>query len=647
MDINDLKFKRKKIKEDRNQALEELMEIYNEPTSSGSRQDKEEALEERESLKEIIEENRSKRKRNLLFFSFFIFLILAVAAAAGFFYFSSQQNSVNDEVLFSIEGPDKLKVGEVGEYKIKYANTGTVGLKNSRIIINQLPHGLIIQETSQEATNRTWPVGDLAPQSTGEITIKGKYIDKLETEQKIQLTYIFTPANFNAEFSKPATYNTALEAAPVEIEIISPGNVSPGQKITLEAKIKNPSDNVYESLKLEFIQPESFNLTSTDPAELKDKKLWEFPLLSARAIDKELKLEGSFANSLEIKDEADREKKFQMVLLAKGNNDQYYQINELSFNLKITDEPLIIYHIVNGSTSNKTVTLGSFLTFSVSVKNQGTQPYENLNITSIIKSEPADIIDWEKIKDENVGTISNTALGKEITWSKDQIEKLGKLDKAEEITLNYTLPIKAFSELSSFNQTEIAETSIETQSQITLTKDNIISTPIKSNLVELKISSNLAIEAKALYYFENGIQAGSGPYPPQVGEETMVHAFWAITNDLHELVEIKVSARLPEGIELANEQKLSTGEFKYDDVSREISWTINRLPEAMKEANADINLKFTPQTKDLGKLLQLLGNTTLTAKDTKTNALIVKTTNGLTSALEEDRYATGTGLVIP
>ena len=361
---------------------------------------------------------------------------------------------------------------------------------------------------------------------------------------------------------------------------------------------------------------------------------------------KEITIEGSFPKSLTFGNESERERIFTAQILLPGNDELYSVVKEFKFTVKVIDQAINTYLIVNGTTENKHIVLGDNLAFSIIAKNNGQQDFENVQLKSIINSQPMDILDWNKLQDDFFGKIEKIDNGKQIIWDKTQIPKLANLKAGEEITVNFSLPVKQLTEFETVNLASLGQTKIEAHSEIALnTEPDALTAAVVSSQVALILNTDINVGAKALYYFDDGTPIGSGPLPLKSGETTGLKIFWDVSNDLHEVENLLISAELPEYVSWPNETNTTAGELRFDPSTRKVSWEINRLPESIKEAHASFTIVVTPLSADKGKIIKLLGNTTLSAKDVSTGDLIIKTKNILTSALEQDQNAETDGLI--
>jgi len=650
---NFFKFKRKKIKYKKEDPIQDLIDLYAEeekelngalPTVLDVKDENRiNKLKDEHYLKELINEKRQHRRKRILALSLTGFLILAGTALAGFFYFSSGHRPVAEDVSLTIEAPDKIQINEEFSYTINYRNQSSADFLTSRVSV-QYPKGFILIKSEPEVNNHKWELGALSSGQTGKILLTGKIIDTLLSEQKLVANITFEPDNFRSEFNQETAYYVTLVAPQIDFINVFPANLTPGQKITLRTKLQNKSAIDFNNIKLQYYYPNKFTFLNSTPKAYEDNNEWLIAELKEQEESKTIDIEGSFPTDLSFDNDAEREQLFTLQLLLPGKDAQYVVVGEKKYSVKIIDQALNTYLIVNGSTENKTMNLGDELTISAIAKNNGTITYQNLKMKILITGSTAEIINWNKIKDEHFGKIQKLNETKEITWESKQLSDLKAFLPGKDLTINITLPLKSVSDLANIDLTSLNQSSIAISSQIILDAQ---SPAVASSSVILQLNSNVNIGTKALYYYTDGTPVGTGPWPPRAGQTTKLKVFWDLSNDIHELNNLSATTVLPQNINWINEKNVSTGEMIFNDTSRALTWKINRLPDGVKEAHANFSLAFTPQTSEIGTLLKLTGNTTLTARDVSTDELITRTKSILTTALELDTNASGDGTVKP
>jgi outer membrane usher protein FimD/PapC len=175
-------------------------------------------------------------------------------------------------------------------------------------------------------------------------------------------------------------------------------------------------------------------------------------------------------------------------------------------------------------------------------------------------------------------------------------------------------------------------------------KDGGTST-VKSKILVNSINSDLSLKAAARYYNEDNVALGSGPITPQAGQSSSYNIQLTLSNNLHDIGNIEVSAVLPKNVGWDNKETHNTGNVSYSANSRKVSWTISKLLRTAAGTEADFNLSITPTDGDVGRVLILLPEIKLIAKDLDTGAAITKTVKAITTSFDDPILGQLSGIV--
>ncbi len=135
-----------------------------------------------------------------------------------------------------------------------------------------------------------------------------------------------------------------------------------------------------------------------------------------------------------------------------------------------------------------------------------------------------------------------------------------------------------------------------------------------------KISTQPAFTSAILY--DDG--KGSGPMPPQVGQETTYTVRWQVANPGNTVRDAKVTATLPPGVTFNGMAvAVNGGSAPTFDANRNtVTWNIGTLPfgtgngSARYEATFGISIR--PGSNQVGALIPLVTRATLTGTDSFT-----------------------------
>ena len=588
-----------------------------------------------------------KKKKNKIFSFLMALIILFIIIWLGYVIFNPASKFAEERIKLEIEGPSNILAGEDMSYIIKYGNQEKINLNDTQIIA-YLPDGFSIKETSplsssktetNGATSRvnTWDLGDLKVGQTGKIEIKGKIISPPGTAETITATLSYKPANFNSEFQKTSSLDTEVTSSLFAINIEGSPQITIEEKITFKIKYKNNLADQRKNAKITVFYPLGFSPEKLSPQASSEKlsnglagNIWYKDDMEYNK-EEIIEITGSFS-----KESSGKKDLKATIELKEGDN--LYSQEEKIFSTEIVKEGLILNLIINGGTENKSIIPGDFLNYSIVYRNNGQLNMRELEIKATLNGE---ILDWQTLDDKNNG-IKET---NQITWNKDLISGLALLPPGNQGSIDFKIKIKSLSDLASLDKTKLqAESMVEVKiGKINDLESNVI---LKSNTIITKIATDLNLEVEGKYFNDDNIAIGSGPIPPKVGETTSYQIFWNLTNTIHEVKNVKITTSLPVNVIWTEKTNIGAGQINFNPETRQIAWTINRIPLGTPRLVANFELSITPNENQAGRILILTPEVNLQAIDSETESEITKIGEGITTNLETDPMVKGKGIVI-
>ena len=323
-----------------------------------------------------------------------------------------------------------------------------------------------------------------------------------------------------------------------------------------------------------------------------------------------------------------------------NDDGSWYLQQEKTFILQVLKGELIINLIINGSADNQTINFGDTINYSIVYKNKGQTDVKDL----IIKANlVGNLIDWESLEDESEGVVED----QKIIWTSKEIEGLALLEQNDEGIINWQIKIK---DKEGFEEDETIDSSLMSWVDVDMiigeTEDSQAKTSITSKTIINELNSDLILKTAGRYFNEDNIALGSGPLPPEVGKTTSYRIIWKLTNSVHEISNVKVKTILPEKVYWTGKSVISAGQLNFNVNTREIIWTINRIPLTVRELEGSFEVSINPTNEDEGNLLVLTPETTLEAYDKKTGEQIFSATGVVDTNLEGDPFGEDRGIVI-
>ena len=584
--------------------------------------------------------HRAERRgwRRLLIGSIIFFGLIFTVSWLGIFFFSNFSGFGADNLKLEIAGDKKIVAGAGVEYEIYYKNNEDMPLASSEIGLF-FPKAFVLSSSTPLLDDRNvLKVGTLRPGHGGSIKISGKFFAAEREKHVLQAALTYKPSNFNSTFQKIAKLEIEIFGSVFDGSLEGPDKISVGSDAEYELVYKNKSNETLKNLAIEAVLPADFMASSSTPAIDKNNR-WLLEKLEAQA-EGRVKLRGSFNSG------AKGSRDISLKLGTIDKDGVFLALIEKVMTSEVIGGNFITTLAVNGSSNNGTVRWGQPLNYSLTYKNDGAETIYDaklrMNIVALQKEGGRSIINWSSLVDTNNGRSS----GETIVWTKKEISGLGQIRKGEQGTLNFSIdliprPAGASSAGPSYKDYKIEgvlEVEIARIGNLAMEKK------MQANKITTFVDSDTEFSSQARYYNDGNIAVGSGPLPPRVGQKTSYKIYWKITNSMHELENIVVSADLGKNavFSLASAE---AGTVALDSTLKKVEWTLNRLPTSISAISASFDAALTPSAEDVGNIAKLLENIILTAKDKSTGGTITISAGDETTELKDDSYVTVGGRV--
>ncbi|MEK7131442.1 MAG: hypothetical protein AAB797_01750 [Patescibacteria group bacterium] len=433
----------------------------------------------------------------------------------------------------------------------------------------QYPAGFVFlssDHSSKNSGHTEWNLGEIGARRKGEVTITGLTYGSLAQKQSWRVFLTYQPENFGSELQKASILDVAIEKSPFSLIISGPSKTITGNAAEYTFMVKKEYDSNINKLELKPVWPQNFFITSSSPALSKDYKWTIDPNKISSSSKWAFKIIGKFSSS--TLDAGDISGALSTIVnnspfvLADGKAITELTQNDLDFNLAI-----------NGSLANFSGQPGDSLNITLSLKNQSANDLKNVSLKFTLDAPSAkkqSLLDWSKIEDKFDGDVRGIQLSDslrrgEITWNKNKISGLAKINKSQEISIDVRLPIK---DSSSFNLSDLNTASqITALAEVSFKDPDGISHTYSSNQIIITVNSDLKFETR---------DSVSGDGSGQKHQIT-----WVLTNNFHPLKNLTLSADVYGDVKVEPASPAPAGAVKFDPVNKKIIWTITEMPESM------------------------------------------------------------------
>jgi hypothetical protein len=586
-----------------------------------------------------------KPKRGLLFnlFTFIIVIFVLAGAVYAAYNYILKINVSKQPVSLDFFAPQEVAAGQEFFYELGYKNEDQVAINDIEIRI-KYPDNFIFSasDPAPSKNNDIWAISSLASHRSDIIKIRGKLVGLMNTSNIILADMTYRPENFSSEFKKSASLETKINDLGLDFSFVISNSALVGEENEIAVKFRARELNYLDNFRLDIEHPEEVEIINqTDNKVASATSTSAVPRILTDGADAWLisnlgKNENEFKIKFKVKEKkqpnVNLKIKFELPAATSTEPTKYYLFYEKDLTFEIIKSDLNINLIINGSPLDQPVNFGQTLNYSINYANKGEASMKDIIIMAVLQS---DFLDRSSLLDKNNGKVD----GNVISWSKSEISGLAELPSGAEGVVDFSIKLKPAAvvdlskayQVKSYVKYSLAGKGSSDESQ--------------SNAIINKINSDLDLIEQLRYFSDDNLAVGLGPLPPKVGQTTSLKVYWTINNNLHELDNLQVSFNLPSNIRWDGKNRASIGNLNYDSQSNKVVWQIGRLPITVYKADAEFNVSLTPAESDRNTLMIILPGTNISALDMETGQPISKILRAKTSKLEDDKMASGDGVI--
>src|SRR3989344_5193523 len=537
-----------------------------------------------------------------------IFLTLVVTAGALFLflYFGSRPQ----EVSLRIEAREEIESGETLTISIPYKNISRAPLRDVELAIIFPPNTRIKEGgTEYEAPLRiTKLISDLAPgeERLEEITVR--MFGREKEEGRVDAELGDRPENVGARFTTAASKMFRIVRVPLGITWEIPDTLAQGQDVDLLVRYSSNSRDTFSDLALRIDFPLGFTFKDASPKQ-SDDGIWNIGDLGAGG-------SGVVTIRGAVTGDEGEIKTFRSGIGAyhydsKSWTPYYESVTET----KIAVTPLFVRGQLERS-QETAVSPGDQLRFSIHYQNNTLFPLKDVSVRTKIEGT---ILELPTMTIGQGGVFDFPT--RSIVWGP------AKSAADRELVIRLTSHIEA---------SGIPQELVGTD----LTHDDS---------AEFKVNSKVIFDGKALYTFS--ALRNSGPVPPKVGQKTTYAVLWEIRNFTNDLANAEVRATLPPNVKWENVFVPTDAPISYSESSGEVRWKIGKIEAGRGVLNPARTVAFrvavVPSEVDVGNVMTLINQATLSAEDRFTGSAVEKTLPALITHTPDDPVYSESGRVLP
>ena len=542
-----------------------------------------------------------------------------------------------------VSGPEQVVIGQETEYVIKWKNASFQTIQDVDLRLGIPP---VLQVTYMDPwpidrDAMSWKLGMIGPGNEGKIILRGIPFGIIGDVTALQA--VLTAPDQGATDIKDALSTKAITMTSSVLEGVwnLPPRVVAGDDVAVELVLVHQGDKPLGKFDVTVQYPESFSLksaTTTSNTSTREQVI-SFDSLGAGATAT-VRVVGTFVAG------ASGEQTFFAKIHQKQEEKQIL-IYTASSSMPVLASDLSLQVVANGSTSDRTISPGDPVRVTLAYSNTSPDTLTDISLKLAFESVKdgrsatgTSFLQWSGLDDEHKGTTSTKSRIQTLTFDKTSIPALAALKPGDRGTIDITLPTVAVA-----TTTKDAQINIVATGNIKQAGEKAVARSVSTQPIGLRYRSDAVFVATARYFTEEGAPIGSGPLPPVVGQSTSYRLYWAIDKKLHALENLTVTTTLPESVVFVGAKEVGAGTLSFTTSTRELRWTLNRMPEDVRTAEVSFEVKLTPNPLDSGRFASLTSNMLFAASDSLLNEPITQTLSALTTDLEDDEGAKGKGVV--
>jgi hypothetical protein len=549
-----------------------------------------------------------------------ILLGTVILLFTGMLFFLFWRPNITDQIELSVSlGNKRIKSGETVYITIDYANNSNSTITNNLLSL-KLPSGFVVDtqriDHNTFNANSTFILKDLAPGAHGQVGIYGKFWATPQQNERILATLTYIPQGKNKSEQVYASFISYIPTSVLNTSLLMATTSFPNQSLPFTYNIKNEGSEVIDQITTTHQESAALSIFTTSTLDQlnnyslqpgETKLLQGIMTVPEKNIPLNLAIESSVvANNHSI-----------------IQSQIYHPIDiiypKLSSKVRLTSPTAYAEN-------------GQKIPLELHWKNESIFNVSQLRM--VLEVTPAGVVDLLNTAKENGFKVEKNNL---IIDSAARTA-LSNGGPGAEDTFTFTLKLLPTFKTSGQEKALLTLRPVM-QGKIPEVTQQIFEQP--GNHAQIPLATQLTMSKEVRYFTPEGDQLGRGPLPPRVGETTKYWIFIKLTNTTNEVVNPQFTATLAPGVSFTGKQSITIGSpLSYNAQNNTLNWRNSYLP-ANSTAGLYFEVAVTPSASQVGKLIPLVNQTTLTADDDFSkkhfNLILPKFTNSLPA---NDRGAT-------
>lgn len=545
-----------------------------------------------------------------------ILILVALASAlAGWWFLAKPSNPDKPSLKIVVDSPKQVVAGEPFTVKVDYQNIDIAVLKKMEFNFEHpsLWHLQSAEVQPEDANQSFWRLDDLAVNQAKELNLTGVLYGEQDQEQEFRLKFNYTPENFNSQFSDDVVFKIKITQPYISQSQGLPEKINLDDNQWLNLSYVFLGSQNYAPTDFELVLPEGVSVATSVPIMIGNS--WRFDSWNSGQ-----------SQTIVLQISASQAVTGQWKMIARQSG---LEIGQWQGDLKISAPSLMVSLEKSGDDN---LNLGKQLGLKLKITNNGDSA---VDLDQIKVTGETNLINWSAVK-INEAKINN----QEIIWLEDQASL--SLSAGQSKTFDFVLPLINKVPGGSLDNNWF---SLKLNPLVRV-KSSAGGKTINGQSLIMTLQQPFSLSTTARYYASADTPVGSGPLPPQVGQETSYQIVWTIYSGEEGLTNLQLSSSLPSYVSWSgqDEEIGQTGNLNFDSASQKIIWKLDKMSPRQQVSVAFI-VSVTPNESQVNQLLILTNASSFTAKKEVTGGSVSTNLSLITSELPLDLIASGKGRV--
>ena len=462
-----------------------------------------------------------------------------------------------------------------------------------------------VDASAKTLTRDKVDIGTIAQGQSKDHTVRVAVFGEKDAVKTFTFSVDYKLKGSNATFTKDKTYDVLIGSSPILLNVDYPKEVNSGKDVALSVSITSNSSSVVQNVLVKVEYPYGFTYTDSSMKPLRDNNVWSI---------------GDLKNG--------DKKTFTISGNIVGQN-----LEDRTFRVSVGTQSSDPTKDFDVSLAASTITMGIRKSFfdlsadaqngnvaSIGLPNPITIKWQNTLPDKIVNSKIQAFISGDAFDKNSVNATGGgyyDSYSKSVSWDKTTVGDLTEISPGDSGQLQLSFASLA----DPMQMRSIKNPHMDVHIVMTGSRSGSVTEDVSSTAdVTLKVESTIGLTAKS--YREVGPFANTGPIPPRAEKESTYTVTWTLTDTSNDLKDGVVLATLPAGVVWKGETSPTSERISYNPDTRQVLWSVGTVTAGTGFTYSPRAVSFkvgiTPNVKQVGSVVSLISETSVTATDTYT-----------------------------